>query len=38
MIYLMDSAIELLNNWGLVDNTFHKWLNYNLGKVNLRQH
>ena len=35
LIYLMDSAIDLLNNWGLVDNTFHMWLNYNLGKVNL---
>ena len=31
----MDSAIDLLNNWGPVDNTFHMWLNYNLGKVNL---
>ena len=31
----MDSAIDLLNNWGLVDNTFHMWINYNLGKVNL---
>ena len=35
VIYLMDSAIDLLNNWGLVDNTFHMWLNYNLRKVNL---
>ena len=32
----MDSAINLLNNWGLVDNTFHMWINYNLGKVNLK--
>ena len=31
----MDRAIDLLNNWGLVDNTFHKWLNCKLGKVNL---
>ena len=32
----MDSAIDLLNNWGLVDNTFHMSQNYNLGKVNLK--